>query len=177
MINKKAAIDTGQIFIYILSLFIVSLILIFGYTAISGFVEKSCTVQMLQFKKNTEYFVKSYSTEYGSEATKMLTSPCNTRKLCITGYYSQNNNLVSCNSGSSNEVIKDAYGAGISGTIMREKKNIYLLDSQNRYIDSFYAGNISMSSVSCNFFCISTTSGNFNLKLKGKGDHVEVSPS
>jgi len=180
-IKGKKGIMVGQIFIYSLSLFIVSFILIYGYTVISDFIGSSSNVELLQFQKNVENYVKSYSTEYGSEGYKEISAPGDIITICFTDYYDLSSSLNPC-SGLTTiyQVIDDSYNTDGLSRDVREKKNIFLVDVKGEVTNSYYLGNVSVmpqsgGPVSCNYLCIDSLQGKFHVRIKGKGIGVEIS--
>jgi hypothetical protein len=149
----------------------------FGYNAINDLLGKKGTVEVLQLKKMVEFYIRSYSTEYGSVAEKGLYAPGDIRYLCFTNYYfvGGNRNCDDANPYVFNPAIKDSMG---NTPAEREKKNVFMINKKGFYEDGFYAGNISVASksgTSCNYLCVMSVRGQFHLKFAGKGDHVEVS--
>src|SRR3989344_3057360 len=63
--NKKA-MGVGQVFVFIIAALTFSLIMIFGYKAISGFIASGEQVEFVQFKNSLEGSVQQIYTEYGS---------------------------------------------------------------------------------------------------------------
>ena len=68
---KKAQIQ-GQIFLYLLGLFIVSFILLYGYNAMRTFKEKAEQVEFIQFQTNIFSSIKTISSDYGSVKKECL---------------------------------------------------------------------------------------------------------
>ena len=178
--TSKKGMIVGQIFIYSLSLFIVSLILIYGYMVISDFIGSSSNVELLQFQKNIENYVKSYSTEYGSEGYKEISTPGNIITICFTDYYSMSSSLNSCSGLTTTyEVIEDSYLTDGLSMGARERKNIFLVDAKGEVTNSYYLGNVSVvpqlgGPLSCNYLCIDSLQGKFHIRIKGKGVGVEI---
>lgn len=174
--NKKAMM-VGQIFIYALSLFVVVMILIYGYRIIMNFMGSSSDVEHLQFRRNLENLIKRYTTEFGSVGYRDLVAPGDVKQLCFTDYYSSNDNLRNCNSNPNSNfhpVIRNSFipGAGLP----REMKNVFLIDVQGNMINSEFFGNISVEGLNdnCNYLCINSTRGRFPLKIRGMGVGVRI---
>jgi hypothetical protein len=179
MISKKAMM-VGQIFIFVLSMFIVLFILIYGYRVINNFIGTSSGVEMLQFRKNMENYVKSFSTEFGSVGYRTLSAPGDVKQLCFTDYYNPVTSLTNCDgSGQSNihPVIDDSH-KGVAN--IRQMKNLFLIDVKGNVIESDFMGNITVRSSDpdvfyCNYLCIDSFRGQFNLKIQGMGVGVQIS--
>jgi len=178
-INKdKKAVMVGQVFIYSLSLFVVALIMIYGYNVISEFIGSSSNVELLQFQKNMEQYVKSYTTEYGSVGFKKVSAPGKVSKLCFTDYYSQSSAIRDCITGSTivNKVIEDSFS---DSPTPRERKNLFLVDNADEVLKSYFLGNISLvpdggGASACNYLCIESERGVFHIKIVGKGVGVDI---
>ena len=177
--KSKKAFSPGQIFVYLLSLFIVTMILLFGYKIITNFIGASSTVELLQFRKVMESHVKTYSTQYNSMDTKKLHAPADVKNICFLDYnWDAGFSIVDCDATSSvpNRIIEDSFSSSL---YPREKKNFFLLDSKDDLISSFYIGNVTLirkdaSPLGCNYLCIPSSKGTFSVKIIAKGDHVAI---
>ena len=111
----------GQIFVYSLSLIIVTTILIFGYSSIRKFIDSGNAVELAKFKRDTQTYVNNYITEFGSVGYKKLNMPRGANTLCITDYNTAYLTVIWCNSGAitSHPYFKDYFVQGSK----REKKN------------------------------------------------------
>lgn len=173
--KSKKAMNPGQIFVYAMSLFIVAIILIFGYMSISDFIGNSSEVELLQFQKTMERYVKSYSSEYGSQGFADVSMPGNAKTACFTEYYSIDSTIMDCGGTTTiNPVVKDAFGANINE---REKKNFFLLDSKGQLVKSYYLGNVTVAApgTPCNHLCINSYKGKLSFKIRGQGVSAEIS--
>jgi hypothetical protein len=56
----------GEVFVYILAIIIAVLVIIYGYNAIKGFMQKQKQIEIIQFKTDIQSAVRTISTEYGS---------------------------------------------------------------------------------------------------------------
>jgi hypothetical protein len=180
----KKAMMVGQIFIFTLSLFIVVFILLYGYRVINNFIGSSSDVEMLQFRKNIENYVKSYSTEFGSVGYRDIPAPGNVNKLCFIDYYSQSSSLINCDTNPESiihPVIKDSFiGLGtVDGERIGEMKNVFMIDVTGSVVNSDFFGNITVEGNSnvptCSYLCINSFRGRFHLKIEGRGVGVRIS--
>ena len=168
----KRGMSVNEIFVYSLSLFVVAFILIYGYSIINDFVGRSSSVEMLQFQKNLEGMVKSYSSEFGSTGFREIPAPGNVVVLCFTNYYAHpDESLNACSNTvvSDHPVIRDSFDGGNLG--LREEKNVFLLSPRDEVIGSYFVGNVSLGT-DCNFNCIASHRGRFHVRLEGRGNHV-----
>lgn len=169
----------GQVFVYSLSLFIVAIILIFGYDVINNFLVKSCTVEMLQYHKSLESYVNRYSSEYGSTGNQEIIVPCDAKTICFIDYYSPNTNIKNCNGSTDSgfTVVKYSF----QNNPVRERKNMFLLDHDGVLMKSAFLGNITpvgaigdSAALGCNYLCIESYKGSFNVGLEGRGVGVKL---
>ncbi|PIN78936.1 hypothetical protein COV14_01535, partial [Candidatus Woesearchaeota archaeon CG10_big_fil_rev_8_21_14_0_10_33_12] len=65
---KKAQIQ-GQVFIYILTLIITGMILLYGYNAIKSISERAKQVELVKFKNDLKEDFETISFDYGSVKT------------------------------------------------------------------------------------------------------------
>ena len=80
--NRKA-IGIGEVFVYIVSALTFALIMIFGYKAIGGFLDRGEQVEFYQFKTDLENSVKKIYTEYGSVRREEFRLPTKYTKICF----------------------------------------------------------------------------------------------
>lgn len=157
MTGKKSQIY-GQIFIYILTLVLVSFILVYGYNAIQNFKKRADEVACLKFKNDLSNAVKSISSDFGSVKIKEFQiCPPYTRVCFVETFASPN--LPS----STDPVIRNSVSSNTG-------KNAFL--AENIAKEPFYAGNIS---VEPDVLCISSAGSKVRLKLEGRGNHVLLS--
>lgn len=157
MTRQKAQIY-GQIFIYILTIVLVSFILVYGYNAVQNFKKRADQVACLKFKNDLSNAVESASSDFGSVKIKEFQLCPPYTKVCFVEAY-ESPNLPS----STDPVIKDSI---LSNT----GRNVFLVEDIAK--DSFYAGKIS---VEPDVLCIKSSSNKIRLKLEGRGNHVLLS--
>ncbi|HLC97665.1 MAG TPA: hypothetical protein VJC21_02700 [Candidatus Nanoarchaeia archaeon] len=81
--SNRRGMVIGMVFVYILVGITFALVLIFGYQAISGFLQSSEEVAFVQFKTDLENSIKRLSTEYGSVRIEVYTTPLGYEKVCF----------------------------------------------------------------------------------------------
>lgn len=154
---KKSQIY-GQIFIYILTIVLVSFILVYGYNAIQNFKSRAEQVSCLKFKNDLQNAVESISSDFGTVKRKNL-------RLC--GAYTQVCFVESFESpdlqGTVDPIIEDSVRSN-------SEKNTFLVEDIAK--ESFYAGNIS---VDPDVLCIKSVDGTISLRLEGRGNHAVLS--
>lgn len=148
----------SQIFVYILTIILVSFILIYGYTAVQNFRKRAEQVSCIKFKNDLSNSIESILSDFGSVKRKDLELCAGYSLVCFVETF-QNIDMPS----STDPVIKDSILAGAG-------KNVFLVENIAK--ESFYAGNIS---VEPDVLCIEAANQKISLKLEGKGNHVLLS--
>ena len=149
----------SQVFIYILTILIVSLIFIYGYKAINGFKDRANKISCLKFKNDLSNSVKSITGDYGSVVTKSIPLCSGFNEVCFVESHEEFNKQDIPSD--LNPVIKDSIRSG-------SEKNVFL-DSAR---ESFNVGPISVEG---NVFCIKESDGVIKIRLEGRGNHALVS--
>ncbi len=148
----------GQIFIYILTIILISFILVYGYNAVRNFKERAEKVSCLKFKNDLINAIESISSDFGSIKRKELQLCNGYTQVCFVETF-ESPNLPS----NIDPIIKDSI---LSNT----GRNVFLIENIAK--ESFYTGKIS---VEPDVLCIKAVNNKINLKLEGKGNHVIIS--
>ena len=83
MIHSKKAQPIGQIMMYLVALIILSLIIGYGYSAISDFRERGDEVISIKFKSELKELVKRTAYDYDSTLKEVLDLPVKYKHLCF----------------------------------------------------------------------------------------------
>lgn len=148
----------SQIFIYILTIVLVSFILVYGYTAVKNFKERADQVSCLKFKNDMQNAIASVSSDFGTVKRKDLSICGKYTKACFVESFTEPDIPYE-----TDPIIMDSVRSG-SG------KNVFLIENIAK--ESFYAGNIS---VEPDVLCVKAAGGKISLRLEGKGNHVILS--
>lgn len=156
----------GQVFIYILSIVIISAILIYGYTAVSEFQERSQNVAKVKLQNDITNAISKLSSDYGSVQRKELYLG-EYLEMCFVDNYEPNPTTPP----TTNKLIVDSVQS-------RTGNNVFLL--KETLEQSFQSGIISVgddgvSAVDNDVVCIDAISNRVEVRLEGRGDHVHVS--
>ena len=158
MLKNDRAQIYSQIFIYILTIILISFILIYGYNAVRNFKDRAEQVACLKFKNDLSNAVESISSDFGSVKRKDL-------QLCSG--YSQVCFVETMESpilpNDADPIIKDSI---LSNT----GKNVFLVEKIAK--ESFYVGKIS---VEPDLLCIKVINSKISIKLEGRGNHAFLS--
>ena len=154
---KKSQIYS-QIFIYILTIILISFILVYGYNAVQNFKKRAEQVSCLKFKNDLSNAIESILSDFGSIKRKDLQLCAGYSKVCFVETF-ESPNLPS----NIDPIIKDSI---LSNT----GRNVFLVENIAK--ESFYSGKIS---VEPDVLCIKAANNKISLRLEGKGNHVLIS--
>ncbi|PIN88095.1 hypothetical protein COV12_00320 [Candidatus Woesearchaeota archaeon CG10_big_fil_rev_8_21_14_0_10_32_24] len=165
--NKKG-MAINQVFVFMIAGLIFALILIFGYQAISGFIDTGEAVLFTKFKTSIEADVQKIHTDFGSIRKKSYTLPSGYEEVCFVNMdrpYPADCSigLLACDTWKTSEGYKS-----IDQNVFLKPSApaikvapITLTDGEDKPQDSL---------------CIKLVSGVFTIILEGKGDHAVISP-
>lgn len=154
--RKKSQLYS-QIFIYVLTIILISFILVYGYNAVQNFKKRAEQVSCLKFKNDLQNSVESVISDFGTVKRKDLQLCASYSQVCFVETY-ENLKLPT----NIDPIIKDSI-------LSNAGKNVFLIENIAK--ESFYAGNIS---VEPDILCINAVNGKISLKLEGKGNHVAL---
>ncbi|MDP3766217.1 MAG: hypothetical protein Q8R04_06925 [Nanoarchaeota archaeon] len=148
----------SQVFIYILTIILISFILVYGYNAIQSFKKRAEQVSCLKFKNDLSNAIESISSDFGSIKRKDLQLCAGYSQVCFVETFESPNlpNKV-------DPIIKDSI-------LSNAGKNVFFVENIAK--EAFYAGKIS---VEPDVLCIKAANNKISLRLEGKGDHVLLS--
>lgn len=149
----------SQIFIYILTIVLVSFILVYGYTAVKNFKERADQVSCLKFKNDMQNAISSVSSDFGTVKRKDLSICGRYTGVCFVESFTEPDIPYE-----TDPIIMDSVRSG-SGN------NVFLIEGIAK--EPFYAGNISVGPD--DVLCIEAAGGKISLRLEGKGNHVILS--
>ena len=155
--SPKKAQMIGQVFIFIIAAVVFILIITYGYRAISGFLQQSEQVTMIEFKEELQSSIEKIKRDYGSVRKVELRIPKKYTTLCIV------TPDPFCPSALQFEQ-PIMYNACLTGT-----ENIFLIPKQETPI---FVEDIVVDSPG--YICI-PTSGIVTLRLEGLGRKARVS--
>jgi len=148
----------SQIFIYILTIILISFILVYGYNAVQNFKKRAEQVSCLKFKNDLISAIDSISPDFGSVKKKEFQLCAGYSKVCFVETFESPNipNDI-------DPIIKDSI---LSST----GRNVFLAEDIAK--ESFFAGKIS---VNPDVLCIRAMNSRIAIKLEGRGNHAIVS--
>ena len=148
----------SQIFIYILTILLVSFILIYGYNAVQTFRDRAEQVSCLKFKNDLRNAISGILSDFGTVKNEDFELCGTYTQVCFVESFKRidKNNLPF----NVDPIIKDNILSGAG-------RNVFLVEKIAK--DSFYAGNISVDQ---DVMCVNALNSKVSLRLEGKGNHV-----
>ena len=152
----------GQIFIYALTLVLISVILVYGYTSIKNFKQKTEDIVALKFQKDLRNAIESITNDYGSVSRKEFQLSGDITQVCFVEAFQSFDK--------SNPIGNLQLNSLVKNSIKDSDKNVFLLENTLR--SSFLAGKISVDK---DVLCIKPANNRIILRIEGKGDHAVLS--
>ena len=152
----------GQIFIYALTLVLISVILVYGYTSIKNFKQKTEDIVALKFQKDLRNAIEGITNDYGSVSRKEFQLSGEITQVCFAETFQTFDRSNPISGSQLNNLVKNS--------VKDSDKNVFLLGNTLR--SSFSAGKITVDN---DIMCIKTVNNRIILRLEGKGDHAAIS--
>lgn len=152
-----------QVFIYLMTMIIVGLIILIGYKAIGGLINKGCDVEVNTFQKTLESYIVKHSS-YGSMHKETLNVPCSYRQICFV----DTDDIINSNykDNSDNLIIESSVKSGI-------EQNIFLVSDKVTvpfgFMEKIIVGTEDIA------YCINNTNGKFYMRFEGLGRRTNIS--
>lgn len=158
---RKKSQMIGEIFIWIAALFILAIIVFYGYKAISDFMQRGEEVSFIQFKNTIESEAVRLSTQLNDVVVFNEKNP-----LKVPGKYQQVCFVSSEASvgDTDNKVIKEAIRAGIHNTT----ENVFL---EPLAPNPIFIGNIELDE---GVLCVPVVKGRIDIRLTGRGGATRI---
>jgi len=164
--SDKRAMGVGQVFVFIVAAITFSLILIFGYRAISSFLKSGEEVEFVQFKTDVEASIRKIYTEYDSVRIEKFRPPTKYKQICFIDLDV---------SPSPEQLAALCTKDGRACTVWEESQG-YDLENQNVFLTPPEPVQMKVYKIKMEngFLCLDIINGNFELVLVGKGDHTAL---
>jgi hypothetical protein len=167
---KNSQIQT-QVFVYILSIIVVSLILLYGYNAIKGFKERNEQIAMIELENRLKSEISSVSADYANIARGEFTLPAEYKAICFVDNYKLTfKQKVSC----TGQTPDSATQAIINDAVKDETANIFLVPDGSK---NFKIGNIAVDDADSpgGCICIPKKGAQVLARMEGLGNGVKIS--
>ena len=157
---------------YILALFILSLIISYGYNAISHFRERGNEVLYVKFESEIKQLIKRTAHDYDSTIKEVLDVPLGYEYLCF---------IKSCNMQSGDCLVDNGLLLGSNedkpfllvydSWSSNAAQNVFLVKKSGT-IDSFETDlfRLSENDADVNYLCLDINRGRVNVEFYGQGD-------
>ncbi|MDO8480574.1 MAG: hypothetical protein Q7S65_02025 [Nanoarchaeota archaeon] len=156
----------GQVFIYIITLVVVVVILIFGYRSITSFKERTEDISALQFRQELESSIRTISGQYGTLKVKQFPLDSSYQELCFVNNYNFDMGVPQNTQFADYPLILDTFSN------FRPTANTFLILKDQSIAGIYTLGNISLAG---NFQCFPFNRSVVTLRIEGKGDHAVIS--
>jgi hypothetical protein len=152
--NKRAQIE-GKVLIYVLGVFIASIILLFGFVVIDKFSSITYDIELLQFRQEVTQEIDIKLSEFRSRETLDLNLPSSFTQACFS-----NKNGAS---------LAEAQGLDFVSSILSSMPsvsyNVFLM--RNGIIGDLFS--VNKLSLSQDFVCFEVVDGSVSFTLVAKG--------
>jgi hypothetical protein len=179
LFSDKKGLGVGQAFVYIVAAITFTIIMIFGYKAITEFIGKGEMVQFVEFKTDLESSIQKMYSQFGSERKESFFLPSTYERICFIDLdtpYPGDNQCSFSSYGC--DVWKEAWareGEGIMGYKAAEE-NVFLDPSPEGTTQiKVYKIKISGGQQE-GVLCEKVRGGELTLRFKGLGDGTQISP-
>ncbi|MBT4696783.1 hypothetical protein HOB76_00705 [Candidatus Woesearchaeota archaeon] len=164
--RKIRKAQASRVFIYAISLFVIILILFYGYKSVNSFMKRGEEVVYFEFQQKLKSNIDTIKTDYGSQRVFNYVIPEKYDEVCFLD--------TACKAGpacaSTNyPIIQQAQQGGIdervfmrSNDVTEAKLNVGALSVQK------------LSSPNSKFGCVNRTGSQVEITLKGLGNRVAV---
>ena len=146
----------GQVFIYILTVVIIGMVLLFGGKAILDFIQKGEEVAFIKFKTDLTSIVDSIGPDYQSIVRETLTIGRDYQQVCFIDSTPINSPYPTMNS---------VVGSGTG-------ENTFLVTTD--VVEKFDVGSIDVDPPS-GWACFPVTNGKVRLQFEGMGNRTKIS--
>ena len=166
---RKSQVQS-QVFVYILGVIVMSLILLYGYRAVKGMMNRGEQTSLIKFKSDVKSTITTVSQDYGSVKVAEFEIPPNFRAVCFVNLNYNPTHLLS-----PAKINQDKFPY-ISDRVYdiihhnSQKQNMFLMPQGT---ESDYVGNITVEAQG--FQCFNVSQGKLKLKIEGFGNRARLS--
>ena len=157
--NEKSQLY-GQIFIYILTVVLISFIVVYGYNAIQNLRDRADKISCYKFKNDLRNAVQSILSDFGSVKRKDLQLCPGYNQVCFVETFNEFDTQNLKSNAPIDPIIRHSIASNVG-------RNVFLVDNMAK--ESFYIGNISVND---DILCVSASDNRISLRLEGKGNNV-----
>lgn len=166
--GDKKGQGIGQVFVFIVAGLTFAFVMIFGYNAITDFLEKGETVEFLQFKNELETDVRQIASEYGAVRQTAFYLPARYEEVCFV-------NLDASFDAQSPLCAKNPIACDVWETAFTEGG--YSAADENVFLTPAAPVSIKVYKIEMDepFLCLPIARGHFTARLEGLGSRTHLS--
>ena len=173
MLSKKRGQISANVFIYILTLFVIGIILLLGVNYISTIKDKISTTELLVFKNKLASDVRSIGQDYGTFKKVSYSLP-GSAELCLVdlrGEVEIGTEKVNIQSKILESELIEFYPLIKDSIQSKIKKNAFILGPNT--FESYYIGDITLNHFPY-FKCLKSTAGKIEVGIEGFGNRALI---
>lgn len=164
---NKRGLGVSQVFMFIVAALTFSIIMIFGFKAITGFLGDAQKVEFVQFKVDLETSIKEVYADYGAVRREQFNPPTVFSRICFIDLdYNPTRSEVD------ELCVLDPIACTVwqnSEGYSSAEENVFLVPSADVRIK------VNRISMERGYLCENIQGGVFSLILEGKGDRTYIS--
>jgi len=184
-LNKKG-MGIGQVFMFIIVILTFGVIMIFGYKAISDFLESGEQVSFVQFKNSLEGDIKRIYTEFNSVREVKYKLPGKYTQICFVDMDFADAvgkmdelcqlDVVACSVWEDALQARQSNPSRLNPGYLSVDSNVFLQpDALKIKVHTIKAADAQGNEQG--FYCAPITRGSITLRLEGKGSYTLISPA
>jgi len=168
----------SQVFVFIVAAIMFAFILIFGYNAITDFLEKGETVEFYQFKSSLENSVQQIYSEYGAVRQEDYFLPVDYEQVCFVDLDSTPDSSLA----SVDPIAYDVWTTAHESSNPEERgyaaadENVFLKPGAPVAIKVYKLDLQNSDGQPVGYLCQNISKGQFTLRLEGKGSRTLLTP-
>lgn len=174
--NKKGVVN--QIFMYILGLFLVAIILLYGYNSVQKIIQSKQKIEIVEFQDTLIKTAKSITSDYNSilvfDINNKLITPQKVRVICFVDNKDANPSCQNQDFCKYYEYFNETYSISEASLDKSKFDNVYAFDKNDKLVMQFNIGVVEINNKQEDFFCVNV-SGYLPVRLRGLGDRIEIS--
>jgi hypothetical protein len=173
----KKGMGIGQVFVFITAAITFAFILIFGYSAVSDFLEKGERVEFYQFKNAIEADVKKIFSEYGAVRHQTFRVPAQHEQICFVDLDHEPGEVQLQALCEKDSIACDVWDTAHSVDVLDADPG-YAAADQNVFLTPPGPAGIKVFKLEIDpdgFLCIDIDAGSFEIRLEGKGSKTKIS--
>ena len=164
----KKGMGIGQVFVFIVAGLTFAFVMIFGYSAVSDFLDKGETVEFYQFTSDLETSIERIHSDYGAVRQTEFRLPGKYEEVCFIDLdteFDPNSELCL-----SNPIACDVWEtASLEGGYEAADENVFLTPPGTVAIKVYSL------EINGGVLCMDINSGGFTLRMEGKGSRTLLS--